>query len=136
MMAIAGDAEYNFRRMMGRGETGVIRLRRWCWLLLLCPGLCLADAGAVAPAKRQSWAEWFAQQSAQQQRDETPTADPKDAKDADGKSSRMSPEERRQLRHDVRDAGRDIYPRRAQGKSPRNQRNQQKFRRNHSQTQN
>jgi hypothetical protein len=39
----------------------------------------------------------------------------------------MSPEERRQLRHDVRDAGRNIYPRRASPKNPpRNQRNQQK----------
>jgi len=82
--------------------------RRLYWLVLLCPGLCLADAGEAASAKRQSWSDWFAQQAVQQN-----TLPPAAGTTDDGKAARMSPEERRQLRHDVRDAGRDIYPRRA-----------------------
>ena len=87
-------------------------LRRMFWLIVVCPGLCFGAPATAARERSHPWADWFAQQSAQadhapgQSVDGNAAAEEKDRRG----SRRLSPEERRQLRHDVRNAGRDIYP--------------------------
>ena len=86
--------------------------------LAVCCGLIALFAASVAAAgslAEETRFPLFAQ--AQLPRPEpqreavrpVPQRDPREAADAD--RGRMSPDERRQLRRDIQDAGKDIYPR-------------------------
>jgi len=91
----------------------------------LCLGLCLAVLPALAQDRQRPWAELFAAQRngqerpAQRQAHDHYTPDPDGSESHERRREHMSPEDRRQLRRDVRDAGRDIYPERMPSPSKR-----------------
>ncbi|MFZ2627912.1 MAG: hypothetical protein WAX67_03415 [Rugosibacter sp.] len=73
---------------------------------------------AVAQDRHRPWAELFAiqrngqERPSQRQAHDRYTPDPYGNESRERRRENMSPEDRRQLRRDVRDAGRDIYPER------------------------
>jgi hypothetical protein len=66
------------------------------------PGQGRQDAAPPAPP---------AQQPNQRRDDARPAAPPQPAQDAAQRSSRLSPEERKELRQQIHEAGHDLYPR-------------------------
>jgi len=94
-------------------------------MAVLCLGLCLAVLPALAQDRQRPWAELFAAQRngqerpAQRQAHDHYTPDPDGSESHERRREHMSPEDRRQLRRDVRDAGRDIYPERMPSPSKR-----------------
>ncbi len=90
--------------------------------LLLALMLVLASPWALANPGNERYQVRQANRQNGMQRQQPPNNPPRDAqqqgfqRDYGGgeaqRSQRMSPEERRQLRRDIRDAGREVYPRR------------------------
>jgi hypothetical protein len=89
----------------------------------LCAGLGLTVLPVAAQDRHRSWAELFAAQRngqgqpsrdrpSRRQADDRYMPDPYGNESRERRGEHMSPEDRRQLRRDVRDAGRDIYPER------------------------
>ena len=83
------------------------------YLLAIC---CLVDLAMAQPAPsrpgqgRQDAAP-PAQQPNQRRDEARPAAPPQPAQDAAQRSSRLSPEERKELRQQIHEAGHDLYPR-------------------------
>ena len=83
------------------------------YLLATC---CLVDLAMAQPAPsrpgqgRQDAAP-PAQQPNQRRDEARPATPPQPAQDAAQRSSRLSPEERKELRQQIHEAGHDLYPR-------------------------
>jgi hypothetical protein len=99
-----------------------VKSARWIFFRMAgCILLCLAAWPVAAQERRQPWSDAFAQRLAAQEHRE-PAGESGDAserrrraeqQDTDAQRherERLSAEDRRQLRRDVRNAGRDIYP--------------------------
>ena len=83
------------------------------YLLTTCclAGLAMAQPAPSRPGQGRQDAAPPAQQPNQRRDDARPAAPPQPAQDAAQRSSRLSPEERKELRQQIHEAGHDLYPR-------------------------
>ena len=83
------------------------------YLLATCclAGLAMAQPAPSRPGQGRQDAAPPAQQPNQRRDDARPTTPPQPAQDAAQRSSRLSPEERKELRQQIHEAGHDLYPR-------------------------
>ena len=83
------------------------------YLLATCylAGLAMAQPAPSRPAPGRQDAAPPAQQPKQRSDDGRSAAPAQPAQDASQRSSRLSPEERKELRQQIHEAGTDLYPR-------------------------
>jgi hypothetical protein len=83
------------------------------YLLTTCclAGLAMAQPAPSRPGQGRQDATPPAQQPNQRRDDARPATPPQPAQDAAQRSSRLSPEERKELRQQIHEAGHDLYPR-------------------------
>ena len=83
------------------------------YLLATCclAGLAMAQPAPSRPGQGRQDAAPPAQQPNQRRDDGRPATPPQPAQDAAQRSSRLSPEERKELRQQIHEAGHDLYPR-------------------------
>ncbi len=74
-------------------------------------GLAMAQPAPSRPGQGRQDAAPPAQQPNQRRDDARPATPPQPAQDAAQRSSRLSPEERKELRQQIHEAGHDLYPR-------------------------
>ncbi len=83
------------------------------YLLATCclAGLAMAQPAPSRPGQGRQDAAPPAQQPNQRRDEARPATPPQPAQDAAQRSSRLSPEERKELRQQIHEAGTDLYPR-------------------------
>jgi len=85
------------------------------YLLVACclAGLAIAQSSPSRPAPGQGRQDAAppAQQPKQRSDDARPVTPSQPSQDANQRSSRLSPEERKELRQQIHEAGHDLYPR-------------------------
>ena len=83
------------------------------YLLATCcfAGLAMAQPAPSRPGQGRQEAAPPAQQPNQRREDARPAMPAQPAQDAAQRSSRLSPEERKELRQQIHEAGTDLYPR-------------------------
>ena len=83
------------------------------YLLATCclAGVAMAQLAPSRPGQGRQDAAPPAQQPNQRRDDARPATPPQPAQDAAQRSSRLSPEERKELRQQIHEAGHDLYPR-------------------------
>ena len=83
------------------------------YLLATCclAGLAMAQPAPSRPGQGRQEAAPPAQQPNQRREDARPATPAQPAQDAAQRSSRLSPEERKELRQQIHEAGTDLYPR-------------------------
>ena len=83
------------------------------YLLTTCclAGLAMAQPAPSRPGQGRQDAAPPAQQPNQRRDEARPATPPQPAQDAAQRSSRLSPEERKELRQQIHEAGTDLYPR-------------------------
>ena len=83
------------------------------YLLATCclAGLAMAQPAPSRPGQGRQDAAPPAQQPNQRRDEARPATPPQPAQDAAQRSSRLSPEERKELRQQIHEAGHDLYPR-------------------------
>lgn len=83
------------------------------YLLATCclAGLAMAQPGPSRPGQGRQDAAPPAQQPNQRRDEARPATPAQPAQDAAQRSSRLSPEERKELRQQIHEAGTDLYPR-------------------------
>ena len=83
------------------------------YLLATCclAGVAMAQPAPSRPGQGRQDAAPPAQQPNQRRDEARPATPPQPAQDAAQRSSRLSPEERKELRQQIHEAGHDLYPR-------------------------
>ena len=83
------------------------------YLLATCclAGVAMAQPAPSRPGQGRQEAAPPAQQPNQRREDARPATPAQPAQDAAQRSSRLSPEERKELRQQIHEAGTDLYPR-------------------------
>ena len=83
------------------------------YLLATCclAGVAMAQPAPSRPGQGRQDAAPPAQQPNQRRDEARPATPPQPAQDAAQRSSRLSPEERKELRQQIHEAGTDLYPR-------------------------